>query len=118
MLELVKQEVREQETNKGNENSDSRSQIWTLYFDGSKSQEGSRVGCILINPIGKCHFLSYRRECECTNNTAEYEALVQGLRKAIDLDIKGMKAFGESKIIVRKVRNTIHCNYPHLKNYQ
>jgi hypothetical protein len=38
VLELAKQEVREQETNKGNENSDSRSQIWTLYFDGSKSQ--------------------------------------------------------------------------------
>jgi hypothetical protein len=84
---------REQETNKGNKNSDSRSQIWTLYFDGSKSQEGSGAGCILINPIGKRHFLSCRLEFECTNNTAEYEALVQGLRKAIDLDIKGLKVF-------------------------
>ena len=29
-----------------------------------------------------------------------------------------MKVFGDSEIIVRKVRNTIHCNSPHLKNYQ
>jgi hypothetical protein len=29
-----------------------------------------------------------------------------------------LKVFGDSEIIVRQVRNTIHCNSPHLKNYQ
>jgi hypothetical protein len=29
------------------------SQMWTLYFDVYKSQEGSWVGCILIDPKGK-----------------------------------------------------------------
>ena len=29
-----------------------------------------------------------------------------------------MKVFGYSEIIVRQVRNTIHFNSPHLKNYQ
>ena len=24
--------------------------FWLLYFDGSKNQEGSRVGCVLIDP--------------------------------------------------------------------
>jgi hypothetical protein len=28
-------------------------QVWNLYFDGSKSQEGSGAGFILINPRGK-----------------------------------------------------------------
>jgi hypothetical protein len=28
-------------------------QVWTLYFYGSKSQEGSGARCILINPKGK-----------------------------------------------------------------
>jgi ribonuclease HI len=93
-------------------------QVWTLYFDGSKSQEGSGAGCILINPKGKRHFLSCRLEFECTNNTVEYEVLVQGLKKAIDLNIKELKVFIDSEIIVRQVRNTIHCNSPRLKNYQ
>ena len=52
------------------------SQVWTLYFDGSKSQEGLGVGCILIDPKGKHNFLSCRLEFECTNNTVEYEPLV------------------------------------------
>jgi hypothetical protein len=29
-----------------------------------------------------------------------------------------LKVFGDSEIIVRKIRNTIHCNSPHLNNYQ
>jgi hypothetical protein len=63
-------------------------------------------------------FLSCRLEFECTNNTVEYEALVQGLKKSIDLNVKELKVFRDSEIIVRQVRNTIHCNSPHLRNYQ
>jgi ribonuclease HI len=76
------------------------------------------VGCILIDPKGKQNFLSYRLEFECTNNTAEYESLVQGLKKSMDLNIKEVKVFKDSKIIVRHVKNTIHCNSPHWNNYQ
>jgi hypothetical protein len=43
---------------------------------------------------------------------------VQGLKKSIDLNVKELKSFGDSKIIIRQVKNTIHCNSPHLRNYQ
>jgi ribonuclease HI len=95
-----------------------RSQVWTLYFDGSKSQEGSGVGCILIDPKGKQNFMSYRLEFECTNNIVEYKALVQGLKKSIDLNVKELKVFEDSEIIARQVNNIIHCNSPHPRNYQ
>jgi ribonuclease HI len=91
--------------------------MWTLYFDGSKLQEGSGAGCLLIDPKGKRSFLSCRLEFECINNTAEYEALVQGLKKSIELNIKELQIFVDSEIIVRQVKNTIHCNSPHLRNY-
>ena len=41
--------------------------FWLLYFDGSKNQEGSGAGCILIDPEKNKHFLSCRLEFECTN---------------------------------------------------
>ena len=53
-------------------------------------------------------------EFNCTNNTVEYEALIQGLKKAIDLDIKELIAYGDSEIIVRQVRNSIHYLSEHL----
>jgi ribonuclease HI len=62
--------------------------------------------------------LSYKLEFECTNKTAKYEALVQGLKKATNLNVKELKIFEDSEMIVRQVRNTIHCNSPNLRNYQ
>ena len=53
--------------------------FWTLYFDGSKTLEGSGAGYVLIDPRKNKYFLSCRLEFECTNSIAEYEALVQGL---------------------------------------
>ena len=78
--------------------------FWTLFFDGSKTLEGSVAGCVLIDPKKNKHFLSCRLEFECTNNTAEYEALVQGLRKAIELKVENLKVYGDSEIIVKQVR--------------
>ena len=50
--------------------------LWTLYFDGSKSKEGARVGCVLIDPKKNKTLISCMLEFECTNNVVEYEALI------------------------------------------
>ena len=92
--------------------------FWLLYFDGSKNQEGSGASCILIDLEKNKHFLSCRLEFECTNKTVEYEALIQGLKKAIEFKVKNLKVYGDSEIIVKQVWNTIHCLSPHLKGYQ
>jgi hypothetical protein len=43
---------------------------------------------------------------------------LQGLRKAIDMDVKNLMVFIDLEIVVRKVRNSIHCLSPHLRSYQ
>jgi hypothetical protein len=78
-----------------------KTQIWYLYFDGSKSKEGAGAGCIIIDPAGNKTLLACRLEFECTNNIAEYEALLQGLRKALDMHIQNLIVFGDSEIVVR-----------------
>jgi ribonuclease HI len=93
-------------------------QIWSLYFDGSKSKEGAGAGCIIIDLAGNKTLMACRLEFECTNNTAEYEALLQGLRKSLDMNIQNLVVFGDSEIVVRQVRDSIHCLSPHLKSYQ
>ena len=73
------------------------------FFYGSKTLEGSGAGCVLIDPKKNKHCLSCRLEFECTNNTAEYEALVQGLRKSIELRVENLKVYGDSEIIVKQI---------------
>jgi hypothetical protein len=92
--------------------------IWALYFDGSKSKEGAGAGCVLIDPIGNKTLIACQLEFECTNNTAEYEALLQGLKKAVDMNVENLMVFGDLEIVVRQVINSIHYLSQHLKSYQ
>jgi hypothetical protein len=43
---------------------------------------------------------------------------LQGLRKALNMDVQNLIVFSDSEIMVKKVRNAIHCLSPHLKRYQ
>lgn len=90
----------------------------TLYYDGSKTHDRVGARCVLLGPKGNRFLISYRLEFQCTNNTAEYEALVLSLKKAIDLRADFLKVIWDFEIIMRQVHNMVHYLSPHLKNYQ
>ena len=50
-----------------------------MYFDGSISKIGDGAGVYTISSIIYFKALSYKLTFECTNNVAEYEALLLGL---------------------------------------
>ena len=54
---------------------------WILKFDGSSIENSAGTGIVIISPRGVKTTLSFNLKFECTNNHAEYEALV------IDLEI-------------------------------
>jgi len=89
-----------------------------MYFDGSKTKDGSGARRVLMDSHNRKHMVSIHLEFECTNNVVEYEALMLGLQKAISPNVVIVKLVGDSKIMVRKVRNTTHCLSPHLKIYK
>ena len=70
-------------------------ELWTLYFDGSKTQDGSGVRCVLIDPRKRKNLVSSNLEFECTNDIIEYEALILGLHKAIILNVVMPKVVGD-----------------------
>lgn len=68
----------------------------TLYFDGSKCEQGGGIGIIFITPQGVPIPLSFTLKFTCTNNIVEYDALVLGLQTAIKLNLKKIKIIGDS----------------------
>ena len=56
-----------------------------MYFDGSLKLGGAGAGVLLISPDGKQLKYILRILWQATNNEAEYEALIHGLRVAITL---------------------------------
>ena len=55
---------------------------WNIHFDGSRQLEGSGDGVVLASLGGDKFCYVLRLMFRCTNNAAEYEALLHGLRMA------------------------------------
>ena len=73
---------------------------WTLFFDGASNALGNGISVVLISLEG-CHTPFTARLCfNCTNNMAEYEACIFGLKAAIDLGIKSLIVFGDSALVI------------------
>ena len=54
--------------------------LWILYFDGSLNKAGRGIGVVIQSPEGIIIPKALKLNISVTNNTAEYEALVGGLR--------------------------------------
>ncbi|GKE44184.1 reverse transcriptase domain-containing protein, partial [Tanacetum coccineum] len=71
---------------------------WTLFTNGLFCIDGSEAGLILTNPEGAEFTYAMRFRFEATNNEAEYEALIAGLRIAEQIGIKALQAHVDSRI--------------------
>ena len=56
-----------------------------MYFNGSVMAPGSRAGVVLISPDGSRLHYAICLHFSASNNTTEYEALINGLCITIEL---------------------------------
>jgi ribonuclease HI len=70
---------------------------------------GAGAGLLFISPLEKhlCYVL--RLHFPASNNVAEYEALVNGLRIAIELGVRRLDARGASQLVIDQVMKNSHC---------
>lgn len=78
--------------------------IWDMLFDGLRNKNGARVNVLLISPSGEKYYFSFRLHFGCTNNVAEYEALILGLQTTQRRGIKSLSVHGDSELVVNQVR--------------
>jgi ribonuclease HI len=78
--------------------------LWTMHFDGAFNLPGAGAGAILTSPSGDKLFyavqLCFELGHKVSNNIAEYEGLLAGLRAANALGIKRLIVKGDSQLIV------------------
>jgi ribonuclease HI len=74
-----------------------------MYFDGSLKFKGGCAGVLFISP--KAEQIKYVLQIlwKVSNNKAEYEALLHGLRLAISLGIKRLLVYVDSLLVVQLV---------------
>jgi ribonuclease HI len=88
-----------------------------MFFDGSLMKTGAGVGLLFISPLGKHLRYVLRLHFSASNNVAEYEALVNGLRIAIELGVRRLDARGDSQLVIDQVMKNSHCRDPKMEAY-
>ncbi|KAK1691926.1 hypothetical protein QYE76_008623 [Lolium multiflorum] len=82
------------------------SRTWTMNFDGSKRLEGAGAGVVLISPEGdKLKYILRMTFPNASNNEAEYEALIHGMKMAKACGATRLKIFGDSQLVAQQVMN-------------
>jgi hypothetical protein len=77
-----------------------QAECWTLYFDGSVLKTGAGAGLLFISPLGEHMRYAIRLHFPTSNNMAEYEALLCGLRIVIEIGIECLNVRGDSQLVI------------------
>ena len=67
-----------------------------MYFDGSLMKKGAGVGLVFVSPLGVRMRYMVHLHFPFSNNVAKYEAVINGLRIAIELGIRCLDIWGDS----------------------
>jgi ribonuclease HI len=92
-------------------------EFWTLYFDGSVMKTGAGAGLLFISPLGEHMRYAVRLHFPASNNMAEYEALLCGLRIAIKMGIKRLDVRGDSQLVIDQVMKNASCHDNKMEAY-
>jgi ribonuclease HI len=94
-----------------------QAECWTLYFDGSVMKTGAGAGLLFVSPLGEHMRYTVRLHFPASNNMAEYEALLCGLKIAIETGIKRLDVRGDSQLVIDQVMKNASCHDDNMEAY-
>ncbi|GAA0185605.1 hypothetical protein LIER_32893 [Lithospermum erythrorhizon] len=90
---------------------------WTLFVDGARNEQGVGAGVIIVGPQKEALEYSLRFSFPATNNEAEYEAMILGLRLARSMRLEELMVKGDSKLVIDQLRGTCRVKSEVLRKY-
>ncbi|XP_070025295.1 uncharacterized protein [Nicotiana sylvestris] len=101
---------------------------WRIFFEEATNFKGVGIGVVLVSETGQHYLVSTKLNFPCTNNMAEYEACILGLRFSIDMNIPELMVIGDLDLLVHQVlgewatKNTkillrLHCVQDLIKRF-
>ena len=95
---------------------------WDIYFDGAtrtneKGKPISEIGILFVSPNKYMIPHAFSLLEPCSNNAAEYQALIVGLELALESGITILEAFGDSQLIVNQMNQKYEIRKPDLLPY-
>jgi hypothetical protein len=92
-------------------------EAWTVFCDGSWGTFGAGAATVLVVPSKVRTCYAARLDFSCTNNIAEYEALLLGLRKLKAMGIRRAILKTDYQVISGHVDKSSKARDPKLEKY-
>nr|XP_025703181.1 uncharacterized protein LOC112803948 [Arachis hypogaea] len=96
---------------------DQNNRPWKLHVDGASSRRGSGAGINLKQGDKVIAEQSLQFNFPANNNQAEYEALITGLKLALNLQVQSLTAHCDSLLVVQQIRGEFQVKDPLLERY-
>ncbi|KAL0387479.1 UNVERIFIED_CONTAM: hypothetical protein Sradi_2629700 [Sesamum radiatum] len=90
---------------------------WKMYFDGASHKKGAGTGVVFVTSEGEVLPYSFTLTQNCSNNVAEYEALILGLEITVDAKQLPPKIYGHSQLVVNQLLGLYEVKKPELFPY-
>ena len=90
---------------------------WTANIDGSSTKNVGEIGIVLKSPEGDIIKQAVRLQYSITNNKAEYEALLTGLKMAKILGAVELDVFSDSQFVVGQVNEDYEVKEGRMRQY-
>ncbi|KAL5537853.1 hypothetical protein UlMin_045641 [Ulmus minor] len=92
-------------------------QKWQLMFDGAVAAGKRGIGIVLIAPESQVITKACKVMYGCSNNEAEYEALITGLELAASKEIAHLAIKGDSRLVIQQLKGEFAVKEPALTKY-
>ncbi|KAL0406142.1 UNVERIFIED_CONTAM: hypothetical protein Slati_3928100 [Sesamum latifolium] len=90
---------------------------WKMYFDGASHKEEVGAGVVFVTSKGEVLLYSFTLMQNCSNNMAEYQALIFGLEMVVNIKQRHLKMYGDSQLVVYQLLGLYEVNKPELFLY-
>ncbi|XP_070020611.1 uncharacterized protein [Nicotiana sylvestris] len=90
---------------------------WKMYFDGVAHHREAGVGVVFVTSQGEVLPYSFMLTQLCSNNVAEYQALILGLEMVVEIKQLQLQVFGDSQLVVNQLLSSYEVKKPELRPY-
>ena len=99
------------------EDANNQEDLWTINTNGLSTQKGGRTGIVITSPDKDVLKYGAQLKFLITNNEAEYEALLIGLRISRALRVEKIVLKSNSSLIIGQVRGDFEAKETRMQKY-
>ena len=88
-----------------------------VYTDGSSTQKRGGASVVINSPEGDILKYGIQLKFPITNNEAEYEAMLMGLRMALALGAENILLKSDSQLVIGKVKGDFEARQTRMQKY-